>query len=130
MRVLVFIVVLINSILFSGKKSETFLRTFSRIFFTLVQCRSLINSKIDQDSSEKYFMEPIDHENLLAFLKHRQVYPKKFIEEYQNLNNDDNPVLSSNRHFSPTNNHPTHQKGRLSNNYGQKSHWDTFFGRK
>lgn len=80
------------------------------MFVVLVQTRHF---------DEDYFLDPINYDDLVSILKTRKFIPVK---------NTENEQIEQ---FNPTDNQTNSHRGRIFfSNFGRKSHWDTFFGRK
>lgn len=70
--------------------------------------------------NDDYFIQPMNYDNLLSIVKNRKLIPLK--------------QTSQNRHhveqYDLIDNQTNSNRGRVWSNFGRKSHWDTFFGRK
>lgn len=127
MRSLILLALVILAILSVGE-TEFNRRYLPIACFCLVRSRTLKTLDDDDDDVEQsgeHFIDPPSYSNLFKLLKRRKTNRHKYDE------NDGTQTMAPrklvNAHLLRLDKPPA---GRPSSAYGQKAHWDTFFGRK
>ncbi|CAF1161089.1 unnamed protein product [Adineta steineri] len=111
-------------------KSLIFLAVLIFIIFSSAQARSFQTRAYNKNMLRELFIDTPTYSDLVALLKDSQIPVHK--------KNDYKPILASqpeyfvpaNQQFIPMATRSPVRRNRLSNAYGRKSHWDTFFGKK